>query len=114
LTSAQLELQLAVDNPNAFSLNLDRLKYNLSVNGMDWVSGTNTDAMRVNEKNEGLVTIPVKLNFLDLGRSVYQLLDGASMLNYELNGDMDVSTGISVMGAQNIPINKSGSINISR
>lgn len=113
-TGAKLDLKVAIDNPNAFAMIFDQLNYNFQINGLDWASGKNTKPMQVNEKGEGIVTIPVKLDFLQMGQSVYQLINGTSNLNYKFSGNVDMSSNISLLGKHSLPFNQSGNINLNR
>jgi LEA14-like dessication related protein len=113
-TGANLDLKIGIANPNAFSMIFDKLNYNFQINGLDWASGQNTRPMQVNEKGEGIVTIPVKLDFLQMGQSVYQLINGTSNLNYKLSGKVDMSSNISILGKHSLPFDQSGNINLKR
>ena len=113
-TGANLDLKIAIDNPNAFWMIFDQLNYNFQINGLEWISGKNTSPMQVDEKGAGIVTIPVKLDFLKMGQSVYQLLNGTKELNYKFSGNVDMSSSISQLGNQSMPFEKAGNIKISR
>ncbi len=114
LTGANLDLKIAIDNPNVFSIIFDQLNYNFQVNGLEWISGKNTSSMQVDEKGAGIVTIPVKLDFLKMGQSVYQLINGTKGLNYKFSGNVDMSSSISLLGNQSMPFEKAGNIKLSR
>jgi len=114
LTGAQLSLKVAVDNPNAFAMMFDQLNYNFSINGLNWVSGKSSSTTKINEKGEGIVSIPVSLDFLTMGRSVYNLINGTSELNYKFNGDMDVSSTVSLLGKHTMPFDHSGTIKLNK
>jgi LEA14-like dessication related protein len=113
-TGANLDLKIAIDNPNVFSMIFDQLNYNFQVNGLEWISGKNTSSMQVDEKGAGIITIPVKLDFLKMGQSVYQLLNGTKGLNYKFSGNVDMSSSISLLGNQSMPFEKAGNIKLSR
>ncbi len=113
-TGANLDLKIAIDNPNAFSMIFNQLNYNFKVNGLEWISGKNSSAMQVNEKGEGIVTIPMKLDFLQMGQSVYQLINGNSNLNYNLNGNVDMSSSVSLLGTHSLPFEQSGTVKLNR
>ena len=113
-TGANLDLKIAIDNPNAFSMIFDQLNYNFQVNGLEWISGKNTSSMQVDEKGAGIVTIPVKLDFLKMGQSVYQLINGTKGLNYKFSVYSHVSESISLLGNQSMPFEKAGNIKLSR
>ena len=114
LGGADLKLQIAVDNPNAFALNLDKMNYQFAVNGNSWVKGLSQNVTSLNQKGQGIIDIPISLDFLKMGQSVYQLLTGNNQLNYNFNGDFDVSTSIKQFGTVNLPVKKNGSISLTK
>lgn len=114
LGGADLKLQIAVDNPNAFALNLDKMDYRFNVNGNSWIDGQSQHVMQLNQKGQGIIDIPISLDFVKVGQSVYQMLTGNSQLNYNFSGDFDVSTSIVEFGKVNLPVEKTGSISLDK
>jgi LEA14-like dessication related protein len=114
LTGADLKLQIAVDNPNAFSLNLAEMDYQFAVNGKSWVSGQAQNAAQLNQKSLGIIDIPISLNFLEMGQSVYQLLSGGNQLNYEFMGYFDVGSSLAQFQTATLPVEKQGTISLTR
>ncbi len=114
LNGAELELQIAVDNPNTFSLTLEKMDYQFAVNGKSWISGQTKNAAQLNQKSLGIIDIPISLNFLQVGQSVYQLLSGGSQLNYDFMGYFDVGSSIAQFESVSLPVDKQGTINIAK
>ena len=113
-SGANLELNLKVKNPNAFSLYLNRFNYDFAINGLSWIIGKTEQQTEIIKKKEANLKIPISLNFLTMGQAVYQLLQGDKNLNYQLNSDVNLKTSIPLMGEITLPMNKSGQINITR
>lgn len=113
-TGADLELNLAIDNPNAFSLFLQNLNYNFSVNGLEWAKGVKQNLMTVNENGESTLAIPMSLDFLRMGQTVYNLLKGDSRLNYEFTSNLDLNTSAPLLKNVNLPFNKTGQVQLTR
>ena len=113
-TGAKLDLKIAIDNANAFPMRFDQLDYNLNINGQEWVSGINSSAMQVSDHGEGIITIPINLDFLKMGQSVYQLINGNKDLDYTLSGKVNMSSPKTELVEQSLPISQSGTINLSR
>ena len=111
-SSADLELKLKVDNPNSFNFLLNRLNYDFAINGKTWAKGITQNQMQIQEKGESAISIPVSLNFMQMGRTVYGIITGDQKLNYELKGDLDLNTSIPMLGQVNLPIDRVGEINI--
>ena len=113
-TGADLQLDLKINNPNAFAFNLDAINYKLDINQSQWVSGNSERTSRIGAKSEGNLAIPISLNFLQIGRSAYQLINGNRPLQYHLKGDLDIGTSIPLLGKVNLPIDRAGEIQIAR
>ncbi len=114
LTGADVALNLTVENPNAFSLLLDKLDYNFSVNGTDWAGGVTSKPLRIAEKGRGAISIPISLNFLQIGQGVMQLLSGGGQATYNFTGKVDLHTSLPIIGSVQLPIHKSGQLRIAR
>ncbi len=112
-TSAALSLQLQVDNPNAFSVGLDRLNYDFTVNGKRWLSGNKSALGNLKKGQQSVITLPITLNFMEMGSSLYGLLKGGQDLNYSLNGKLDASSGHPLIGSFDMPFADSGKVRLS-
>lgn len=113
-TSADLKVKLIVDNPNTVGFSTSNFNYRLNVNGKNWISGLLDTPIQVGEKQKQALTIPVKLDFLQMGSAVYQLLMGNNSLNYELTGKADFKSDLAILKAFTLPINKNGTINLTK
>ena len=114
LSGADLALELKMDNPNAFKLLLSRLNYNFNVNGNSWAQGQLSTLSAVNEKSKETIRIPVSLNFIEMGRSVYQLVSGNQNIEYRLSGNLGFDTSLPMLNNIDLPVENAGSLNISR
>lgn len=112
LTTADLELNLNVDNANAFSLLLNKLNYNLAINGQNWATGTTQQQLQITKKGASSIAIPVSLNLFEMGKTVYNLIAGNTNLNYRLTGDLDLKSSLPLLGQVNLPIDQAGQLNI--
>jgi LEA14-like dessication related protein len=114
LTGAKLELKLNIDNPNAFDVLLNTLTYGLTVNGLNWVQGQTNSSLSLSGKKDQTVTIPLTLNLMQMGTSVYQLLMGGKNLSYQLTGDLNVSVPQLMMSPSALPFDQSGQIDLKK
>ena len=114
LSGAELLLKVEFDNPNAFSMLLERLQYQFDINGLRWVEGDARENIQVAEKGKGVIEIPIHLNFREMGRSVYQILTGNRSLGYQFGGSIDLATSLPLLGKVNLPFDHSGSIEVIR
>jgi len=114
LSGADLLLTARLDNPNAFSMLLEKFQYQFDINGRNWVSASAEKSTAVAEKGQGLIEIPISLNLLEMGRSVYQLLMKDTDLNYQFKSQLDFGTSLPLMGKVSLPFELSGSIRLEK
>jgi LEA14-like dessication related protein len=111
-TKADLELELNIANPNAFGVTLNNLNYNVDINGLESISGTTTEAVKISEKGNGSIKIPVSFNLIELGRTAYQLLNSDKELDYSLNGSTNIDATLPLFSPSNFDFSRSGSLNL--
>lgn len=115
LTGADLDLQLKVNNPNAVDLRLDNLNYTFEVNGQNWAKGVSVVPLELKRKKETTLKIPMTLNFITMGKTVYTSLAESTPLDYDLTGSCDlVSSLLKPARPMNLPIQRSGRVNLVR
>lgn len=114
LTGADLEIQLEVDNPNAFSFRLKGLEYELNINRLNWLRGMKMEAASLPGKGKQVVRLPVHLNLLKLGSTVYRILQGNQPLDYELSGKAELALPLPVMKTATLPFDKKGKVKVTR
>ncbi|HDP98161.1 MAG TPA: hypothetical protein ENN22_03130 [bacterium] len=112
LTRADLDLILELENPNPFSLALDKLNYELKINNSTWASGLTQQKLQIQNKEKSEILLPLSLNLFEMGRTVYGLITGDRSLNYQLGGGMVLDSPISVMAPLQLTFDESGKLNI--
>jgi len=112
LTSADLLLKLEVDNPNNFSLALNKLDYDFAVNNQTWAKGLTQDILSIKDKGKSTVSIPMSINFVRMGRTIYQAITGDNALNYHLQGAIDLNTSVPLLKNFSLPLDQNGQIKI--
>jgi hypothetical protein len=70
--------------------------------------------MSVRRKGTGTVAIPISLDFGQMGGTLYGLLSGDKKLNYNLSGTLDLGTSLPLLSHAELPIDKSGYLEILR
>lgn len=112
LLGAEVVLKLNCENRNNFDLGIDGFNYSFGIAGNEWINSGFSKKLSLKSGKESEITIPIKLNFLQVGSSVYNLLTGNSELDYFLKGDFNVTSGLPLLGRQIINLNKNGKINL--
>lgn len=114
LNGADLNLKLGFDNPNGFGLDINRLNYDLIVNGDQWADGSALQDVNIKENGMTELNIPISLNIGQIGMSAYRILSGSEPLDYQLKGNFNFNALHELLGATNFDFNRSGKVPISR
>lgn len=114
LTSASLELETKLENPNSLNLILNQFQYNLKINERNWLSGVKNQAQAIHSKTTQPLLIPFSINFLEIGQSVYQAIVNNETLNYNFSGKINVGSSDLLLTKKDIPFLTNGSITLKR
>ena len=114
LTGAEVELQLKLNNPNAFGVRFERLDYRLGIDGDLWAQGQGGEAADIGAKGEGLLRLPLALDFTRMGLGAYRALTGKAPLQYDLEGQLDLGTALPLLPRAAIPLRLRGKIPLRR
>ncbi|MFQ5632119.1 MAG: LEA type 2 family protein, partial [bacterium] len=86
----------------------------LSIGGKQVATGLTSEKISVNKKATSQVAIPISLNFLQSGRTIYNILTKRESFDYNIAGDFDVVTSLQNLGSITVPFDRSGKINLTR
>ncbi len=114
LSGATLALNLAVENPNGFNIALDKLAYDFKVNGKSWLNGNRSSLGTITQQQKNQITLPINLNFLEMGSSLYTLLGSHQELDYSLSGKLNASSDLPLLRNFDMPISSSGKVKLQR
>lgn len=104
LSGADLALKLNINNPNRFALALNGFDYNFKGNGQNWASGQITTPTSLPEQGNQELTVPIRLSFLAIGATAFQLLSGGQDFETDLTGTMSLGSSLAYFPAATIPI----------
>ncbi|MCU7842381.1 MAG: LEA type 2 family protein [Candidatus Thiodiazotropha sp. (ex Monitilora ramsayi)] len=111
MSGAKLLMQLEVDNPNAFSLFLNQLDYDLKLNGFQVGGGQITRPVDLKQDGQGVISLPLTLDFAQAGMGLYKALLGDG-IQYDLNGSMSASGSNPILSGFSMPLNKKGTVGL--
>ena len=111
-SGADLMLEVKFKNPNSFSMLIDQMNYNFQVNGNKWLSGKANQKTSTNQNGESIIQIPVSLDFLQMGSSLFQLISGGKNLNYNFTGNLDIKNSHPLLQQLSLPFNQAGKFDI--
>jgi LEA14-like dessication related protein len=122
LINVILEVVLEVSNPNAFPLEFDQLSYDFYGEGKRWSRGQEKKALlipaRGTEKGSANGTastkIPVMLNFTEMDRRVFDLVEKLQVVHYRLAGTATVRTGLDFLPEFNMDFVRPGAVKVER
>lgn len=114
LFSANLQLNIRLDNPNSISLLLNKINYKFKVNGIEWITGLNENPQTIEQNAKSILGIPIRLNFMQIGQTAYNLVSGTSSVNYNLDGFLNFGSSGGLIQNQNVTFNQSGTMPIQR
>jgi LEA14-like dessication related protein len=86
--------------------------YTVSINGLESITGKSSEPIVIKEKNEETITVPVSLNFIQLGRSAYNLIKGNEPLEYTISGKTEVDATLPFFEPSLYNFDRSGMVNI--
>lgn len=114
LTAANLNIELSIENPNSFQLNMDQFSYDIEVNGLRSISGTLEEKIDLASQSEQTVNIPVSISFLNAGMTAYRILTGNDDIEYTLKGSTTLGSSLPYFKLSTFQFDRSGSVNIAR
>lgn len=107
LTQQVYGITLELDNPNAISLPIRALNYNLRLAGKDFASGLTPDAFSIPARGSEQIRLEIRTNLLESYNHLSTLLSGGmAKLDYEMSGDIQVDLPL----ISPIPFSRSGEI----
>ncbi|KAA3600950.1 MAG: hypothetical protein DWQ06_09010 [Calditrichaeota bacterium] len=111
-TGAEMELQLEFENPNSFDINLNKFDYDFEVSGKSWAKGALTSMSKATSKGKSEITIPVKLDFSQVGMTVYGMLTGNDKIDYNFKSDFDLGTSLPYLKSVDFPFDSKGLLDV--
>ena len=110
-SGASLVFSLAMNNPNAFTVQPEGIRYRVALAGVPFAEG---DAVRIPSalgNGESSMDLPLTVNFIEMGKAAYNLLLKSSSA-YDLSGDIRLI--LPRLGPQQLPFRTSGNVAIAR
>ncbi len=91
-TGADLQLDVSVESFGGLELFVDKLDYSLQVNGRKWLDSAINKRIDLAQEGKKIISIPFKLDFLEMGRSAYDAIMGDAPLSYDFSGLIKVGS----------------------
>ncbi len=113
-SGADLVMDIAIHGQGGVPLLLEGLKYDLSVGGSSWIHGMFTNQKTIRPDEETTVSVPFKLDFVHMGRAIYNMVSGDAPFDYKLKGNFQLSTDNSLRKTTNFNFDTSSKIKITK
>jgi LEA14-like dessication related protein len=100
-----------VENPNRFGVTAEKYNYQFFINDRSFLSGEQSEGLRVDRESSTVVQVPVTLNFSE----VYETFGAVARqdsLSYALNTEVEFD--LPVMGRKRVPVEAAGEIPVPR
>lgn len=94
--TAELALDLGVDNAHGSSLFFDRFDYGVQIDGRPLASGV-VNTFEVDGATEGQLTLPIAVDLLSAGTTIFDVITGGGALDVALDATMDVETPFGIL-----------------
>jgi LEA14-like dessication related protein len=114
LAGADLSLELALGNPNAFALFLDTMNYTFQIDGKTWASGVMSQKFEVAKEGRSSLQIPIVLDFVSMGQGLFRILSDSEELRYRLGVQLNVGTSLPFMHGLSLDFDREGMIGVVR
>jgi LEA14-like dessication related protein len=117
LSKVEFVLNFAVENKNAFAINLDKLDYSFAVNNSTWAQGAAQRKYSVPAGQKSQIPITINITSLSLVKDIVSLAAGGKTANYTCGGETVISPDLNTGGFANfaalkLPFSYSGTTNL--
>lgn len=114
LTGAEIALVMNVENPNRFDITINTMSGSLSVGGREWgIAGTENGAWLPGANNVVMV-LEARIDFVEVGRSAWNLLTGSGNVDVQLDGMMDMDMDLAEFDNGGVPWDADAKVSIIR
>lgn len=107
---ADIDFEVKFMNRNSFELLVDRISYNIVLGGHSLDQGLISGDKNIEKQGEKIFALPFLLNFFDVGKGVYNVLNQSS-IQCTFSGEVQIQT---IWGRLTIPYEKSGAVSVTR
>jgi len=107
---ADIVFEAGFSNPNVFDLTVERINYKYYLRDNLVGESTVSEKKHIQSKGEAAFSFPILMNFFEVGKEVYTMLQRSSSL-CRFSGEVEVTTE---WGRMKIPFDKTDRVNISR
>jgi LEA14-like dessication related protein len=108
LINTRFRVNLRIDNPNFFPVDLSSFGYELYGEGRFWAGGEERDVLHIPAKGSDETKLFLMMNFIDMRRSLLDEVIAMDLVRYRFKGEVLVGTGVKYLPAFDMAFDKSG------
>jgi LEA14-like dessication related protein len=95
LINTRFRVNLRIDNPNVFPVDLSSFGYELYGAGRFWADGREEDVLHIPAQGSAETRLFLMMNFINMKRSLLDEVIALQQVRYRFTGEAEVGTGVS-------------------
>jgi LEA14-like dessication related protein len=108
LINTRFRVNLRIDNPNFFPVDLSSFGYELYGEGRFWAGGEERDVFHIPAKSSNETKLFLLMNFIDMRRNLLDEVIAMNLVRYRFRGEVMVGTGVGYLPVFDMAFDKSG------
>ena len=112
LGGADLLVRINAENPNAFDFTIREMKGELIINRDKWADLKSLEEKLFPSGETTEMDFRFQLNFLSMGRGLYNILKERGTIDYNLEGGVQLGSSLELLGETSLPLSLSGKIDL--
>jgi LEA14-like dessication related protein len=108
LINTRFRVDLRIDNPNLFPVELSSLSYELYGSGRFWADGKEKTTLEVPSKGSAETRLILTMNFINMRRELLDEVIAMGQVPYRFTGEALVDTGIKLLPRFRVEFDRSG------
>lgn len=109
-SGATMKVEALVKNKNVFSFGFENMSYRLQIEDNEWMEGDKPGTVNIPAKDSATITIPVELNFKELGQGLYDLIRKGDELTYDFRLSTSMVSDEHILEESDITLNATGKL----
>lgn len=109
-SGATMKVEALVKNKNVYSVGFEDMYYRLQIEDNELLEGAKPGTVNIPAKDAATITIPVELNFKELGKGLYDLIRKGDELRYDFRLSTEMVSDEHILEESEITLNATGQI----
>lgn len=106
-----LVFDFEVNNPNSFGVSADQYQYEFFINGTEFVTGIQSENVRIESESKSIIQVPVSLTFSEVFDTISSAVNRDS-ISYRISSE--VQFDIAGVRQQRVPVSAEGELPIPK